>query len=173
MKAWSRGAQHAGEASFHSGWTFHRADGNSTEQPRKVMTAIYMDKDIRMIEPQHANHRADHARYASCFCMFLEHQASNHRVIMSNGQILLFHASNDTTSYSTWSVYKLLIIEIGLSCMLAQTPLHSAQFWQLEAIWRDEILELSRLHRVCRWLPGVQPGEIAASHRNPIVYSAS
>ena len=48
-----------GEVSFHSGWTFHRADGNSTDQPRKVMTVIYMDKDMRVIEPQHANHRAD------------------------------------------------------------------------------------------------------------------
>ncbi|KAK9810683.1 hypothetical protein WJX73_010597 [Symbiochloris irregularis] len=74
-----------GEVSFHSGWTFHRADGNSTDQPRKVMTAIYMDEDIRMIEPQHSNHRADHER----------------------------------------------------------------------------------------WLPGVKPGEVAASFRNPIVYSSA
>ena len=60
---------HSGEVSFHSGWTFHRADANSTEQPRRVMTAIYMDQDILMIEPQHANHRADHERCAAIVMM--------------------------------------------------------------------------------------------------------
>ena len=38
----------AGEVSFHSGWTFHRAEGNSTQHPRKVMTVIYMDK-VRLL----------------------------------------------------------------------------------------------------------------------------
>ena len=52
----------AGEVSFHAGWTFHRAEGNSTKHPRKVMTAIYMDKDIRAIPPAHANHKADYER---------------------------------------------------------------------------------------------------------------
>lgn len=67
------GRNAAGEVSFHSGWTFHRADGNSTDQPRRVMTAIYMDKDIRMIEPQHANHRADHERCVSHPCHIPSH----------------------------------------------------------------------------------------------------
>lgn len=40
-----------GEVSFHSGWTFHRADPNGTERPRSVMTIIYMDRDMRLAEP--------------------------------------------------------------------------------------------------------------------------
>ena len=35
-----------GEVSFHSGWVFHRAGANATDQMRKVMTVIYMDKGI-------------------------------------------------------------------------------------------------------------------------------
>jgi ectoine hydroxylase-related dioxygenase (phytanoyl-CoA dioxygenase family) len=34
-----------GEVSFHSGWVFHRAGANTTDQMRKVMTVIYMDKE--------------------------------------------------------------------------------------------------------------------------------
>lgn len=48
-----------GEVSFHSGWTCHRAGPNRTETTRAAFTIIYMDRDIRMIEPQHANHVAD------------------------------------------------------------------------------------------------------------------
>ncbi len=48
-----------GDVSFHSGWTCHRAGANMTEKTRAVFTIIYMDKDIRMIEPEHANHLAD------------------------------------------------------------------------------------------------------------------
>jgi len=33
-----------GEVSFHSGWTFHRADGNATSVPREVFTIIYIDE---------------------------------------------------------------------------------------------------------------------------------
>ena len=40
-----------GEVSFHSGWTFHRAGPNTTNQTRKVMTVIYIDKDIRLESP--------------------------------------------------------------------------------------------------------------------------
>ena len=36
----------AGEISFHSGWVFHRAGANTTSQMRKVMTIIYMDRDM-------------------------------------------------------------------------------------------------------------------------------
>ena len=36
-----------GEVSFHTGWTYHRAGPNqSVNSPRRVMTVIYMDKDI-------------------------------------------------------------------------------------------------------------------------------
>lgn len=33
-----------GEVSFHSGWTFHRADGNATSVPREIFTVIYIDR---------------------------------------------------------------------------------------------------------------------------------
>jgi ectoine hydroxylase-related dioxygenase (phytanoyl-CoA dioxygenase family) len=40
-----------GEVSYHSGWTFHRAGVNKSGDPRRVMTIIYMDKDIHIVEP--------------------------------------------------------------------------------------------------------------------------
>ena len=45
----------AGEISFHSGWLFHRAGGNSSNQMRKVMTIIYMDKDMKLQQPVNDN----------------------------------------------------------------------------------------------------------------------
>lgn len=45
----------AGEISFHSGWVFHRAGANTTDQMRKVMTIIYMDKDMRLKAPENKN----------------------------------------------------------------------------------------------------------------------
>ncbi|MCB0855292.1 MAG: phytanoyl-CoA dioxygenase family protein [Bacteroidetes bacterium] len=41
-----------GEVSFHSGWVFHRAGANQTDQVRKVMTVIYMDKDMKLKQPE-------------------------------------------------------------------------------------------------------------------------
>jgi ectoine hydroxylase-related dioxygenase (phytanoyl-CoA dioxygenase family) len=40
-----------GEASFHIGWLFHRAGANMTDRMRKVMTVIYMDKEMTLKEP--------------------------------------------------------------------------------------------------------------------------
>jgi ectoine hydroxylase-related dioxygenase (phytanoyl-CoA dioxygenase family) len=48
-----------GEVSFHYGWTFHRAGPNRTERPRAVMTIIYMEDGMRLIEPQRKEHIAD------------------------------------------------------------------------------------------------------------------
>jgi len=48
-----------GEVSFHAGWTFHRAGGNSTTRPREVMTIIYMDRDMRLVEPKNKHQRSD------------------------------------------------------------------------------------------------------------------
>jgi ectoine hydroxylase-related dioxygenase (phytanoyl-CoA dioxygenase family) len=45
----------AGEISFHSGWVFHRAGANTTNEMRKVMTIIYMDKDMRLKNPENKN----------------------------------------------------------------------------------------------------------------------
>ena len=48
-----------GEVSFHMGWVFHRAGPNSTQQMRKVMTIIYMDKDMTLMKPKNDNQVAD------------------------------------------------------------------------------------------------------------------
>jgi ectoine hydroxylase-related dioxygenase (phytanoyl-CoA dioxygenase family) len=45
----------AGEISFHSGWVFHRAGANFTDQMRKVMTIIYMDKNMKLKQPENKN----------------------------------------------------------------------------------------------------------------------
>ena len=44
-----------GEVSFHSGWVFHRAGANTTNEMRKVMTVIYMDKDMLLKNPDNKN----------------------------------------------------------------------------------------------------------------------
>ena len=44
-----------GEISFHSGWVFHRAGANVTNEMRKVMTIIYMDKDMILKNPENKN----------------------------------------------------------------------------------------------------------------------
>lgn len=48
-----------GEISFHSGWVFHRAGANDTSHMRAVMTAIYMDKDMRLKAPENDNQQLD------------------------------------------------------------------------------------------------------------------
>lgn len=48
-----------GEISFHSGWIFHRAGANLTDHSRKVMTIIYMDKDMKLKNPENENQIAD------------------------------------------------------------------------------------------------------------------
>ena len=49
----------AGEISFHSGWLFHRAGANTTNEMRKVMTIIYMDKNMRLKKPENKNQQLD------------------------------------------------------------------------------------------------------------------
>ena len=44
-----------GEVSFHSGWVFHRAGANKTDQTRKVMTVIFMDKNMILKQPDNEN----------------------------------------------------------------------------------------------------------------------
>ena len=44
-----------GEVSFHSGWVFHRAGANVTKTTRKVMTVIYIDKDMTLKQPENDN----------------------------------------------------------------------------------------------------------------------
>ena len=44
-----------GEVSFHSGWVFHRAGANTTNDMRKVMTVIFMDSDMILKQPENEN----------------------------------------------------------------------------------------------------------------------
>jgi ectoine hydroxylase-related dioxygenase (phytanoyl-CoA dioxygenase family) len=48
-----------GDVSYHAGWTIHRAPNNTSRVPRRVMTVIYMDADIRIAEPTNRWQRAD------------------------------------------------------------------------------------------------------------------
>lgn len=48
-----------GEISFHSGWTFHRAGPNQTDQMRKVMTVIYIEDGMLLAEPNSENQQND------------------------------------------------------------------------------------------------------------------
>ncbi|WP_405382249.1 phytanoyl-CoA dioxygenase family protein [Maribacter sp. LLG6340-A2] len=48
-----------GEISFHSGWVFHRAGANTTQNTRKVMTIIYMDKDMKLKKPTNDGQQND------------------------------------------------------------------------------------------------------------------
>lgn len=48
-----------GDVSFHAGWTFHRAGGNSTPHSRQVMTIIYMDENMRLVSPKNKDQQND------------------------------------------------------------------------------------------------------------------
>lgn len=48
-----------GELSFHSGWVFHRAGANTHHETRKVMTIIYMDKDMILKTPKNSGQKND------------------------------------------------------------------------------------------------------------------
>ena len=48
-----------GEVSFHMGWLYHRAGANTTDRMRKVMTMIYMDKDMKLKAPENKNQQKD------------------------------------------------------------------------------------------------------------------
>jgi len=52
-----------GDVSFHLGWTLHRAGPNTTEQPRRVMTIIYMDKNMCLAKPKNDNQHLDWDRW--------------------------------------------------------------------------------------------------------------
>lgn len=48
-----------GEVSYHLGWTFHRAGSNTSALPRRVMTMIYVDEDIRLVPPKNKHQEND------------------------------------------------------------------------------------------------------------------
>ena len=57
------GAMAAGDATFHSGITLHKAPSNPTQTVRAVMTVIYFADGLRIAEPQNHNQRADLATW--------------------------------------------------------------------------------------------------------------
>jgi ectoine hydroxylase-related dioxygenase (phytanoyl-CoA dioxygenase family) len=48
-----------GEVSFHLGWTFHRAGPNTTTNPRRVMTMIYVDENMLLAKPKNKHQEND------------------------------------------------------------------------------------------------------------------
>ncbi len=52
-----------GDVSFHTGWTFHRAGANNSGAARAVMTVIYMDVDIELVEPTLEHHLREVERW--------------------------------------------------------------------------------------------------------------
>jgi hypothetical protein len=48
-----------GDATFHAGWTLHRAPGNATERMREVMTVIYYADGAKVSPLDHPNRRFD------------------------------------------------------------------------------------------------------------------
>jgi hypothetical protein len=52
------GAMHAGDATWHSGWTMHRAPPNPTASTREVMTIIYFAAGAK-VTPAGSNDERD------------------------------------------------------------------------------------------------------------------
>jgi len=54
-----------GDATFHAGWTLHRAGGNTTDRMREVMTIIYFADDTRVGPLDHPARRFDRDTWLS------------------------------------------------------------------------------------------------------------
>lgn len=52
-----------GEVSFHYGYNFHRAGPNKLPHPREVMTVIYMDSEMKLIQPRNKSQQHDWDRW--------------------------------------------------------------------------------------------------------------
>jgi ectoine hydroxylase-related dioxygenase (phytanoyl-CoA dioxygenase family) len=59
----THGALAAGDATFHAGWTLHRAGDNATAAPRPVITVIYFADGARVTEPVDDYQRFDLAMW--------------------------------------------------------------------------------------------------------------
>jgi ectoine hydroxylase-related dioxygenase (phytanoyl-CoA dioxygenase family) len=56
-------AMRAGDASFHAGWTVHKALGNSSAQMREVMTVIWFAEGLTVLEPANSAQANDLATW--------------------------------------------------------------------------------------------------------------
>ena len=127
-----------GEVSFHSGWIFHRAGPNTTNRTRKVMTVIYMDKDMRLVSPSNDGQVNDWntwcpgAKIGEIIDTVESHGdlssepssdlalASNQALVFKDGKILYHHIENsmklgdkeiaDETIFPIWSMSKPITI---------------------------------------------------------------
>lgn len=57
------GPLRAGDATFHLGWTLHRARPNTSDVLREVMTVIYVADGVRVAEPANRDQAADLATW--------------------------------------------------------------------------------------------------------------
>jgi len=53
----------AGDATFHAGWTLHRAEENTSSAMREVMTVIYFPDGMRVATPENRRQASDLARW--------------------------------------------------------------------------------------------------------------
>jgi ectoine hydroxylase-related dioxygenase (phytanoyl-CoA dioxygenase family) len=53
----------AGDATFHAGWTMHRAEENTSSAMREVMTVIYFPDGMRVAAPENRRQASDLARW--------------------------------------------------------------------------------------------------------------
>lgn len=53
------GAMAAGDATFHAGWTLHRAGPNTSDRVREVMTVIYFADGARVTDCDHVHREQD------------------------------------------------------------------------------------------------------------------
>ena len=53
----------AGDATFHAGWTMHRAEENASSAMREVMTVIYFPDGMRVATPENRRQASDLARW--------------------------------------------------------------------------------------------------------------
>jgi ectoine hydroxylase-related dioxygenase (phytanoyl-CoA dioxygenase family) len=53
----------AGDATFHAGWTLHRAEENTSSAMREIMTVIYFPDGMRVATPENRRQASDLARW--------------------------------------------------------------------------------------------------------------
>jgi ectoine hydroxylase-related dioxygenase (phytanoyl-CoA dioxygenase family) len=53
----------AGDATFHAGWTLHRAEENTSSTMREIMTVIYFPDGMRVARPENQRQASDLARW--------------------------------------------------------------------------------------------------------------
>lgn len=75
-----------GEVSFHLGWTFHRAGVNASDEPRSVMTIIYMDSEMRLKLPSNDNQRIDWATWCPGTAVGARIETARNPLIYLRGQ---------------------------------------------------------------------------------------